>query len=105
MKKAKDSKPGSLASSLKSDSEMRETTDQDLVIDSGSTDHVIVQRSWFKNLRELDTSVTNPDGGNTKVLGIGEVEILAGDAQGRKKRLLLRKSLFVPAYGTNILSV
>ena len=75
------------------------------MIDSGSTDHVIVQKSWFENLRELDTSVTNPDGGNTKVLGIGEVEVLARDAQGREKLLVLRKALFVPGYRTDLISV
>ena len=75
------------------------------MIDSGSTDNVIVQKNWFKKFRELETSVTNPDGGNTKVLGIGEVEVLVRDAQGREKTLVLRKALFVPGYRTNLISV
>ena len=77
---ARESQAESLASSLRSANEISEATDQDFVIDSGSTEHVIVQKNWFRNLRELDTSVTNPDGGNTKILGI-EVQILAKDTQ------------------------
>ena len=82
---------GSLASSLNSGNSS-EATSKDLVVDSGSTDHVIVNKSWFRNLREIETTVTNPDGGNTKVLGIGEVEVQAKDVKGRIKTLFVKKS-------------
>ena len=49
--------------------------------------------------------VTNPDGGNTKVLGIGEVEVLAKDVKGCTKPLILKKALYVPGYRTNLISV
>ena len=75
-KESKGAKHGSLASSLKS-GDSSEATAKDLVVDSGSTDHVIVNKNWFKNMKPIDTTVTNPDGGDTKVLGIGEVEVLA----------------------------
>ena len=70
MKKAENSKGGkhgSLASSLKSGGSS-EATAKDIVVDSGSTDHAIVNKNWFKNPKEIETTVTNPDGGNTKVL-------------------------------------
>ena len=107
MKKAESSKGGkhgSLASSLKSGGSS-EATAKDLVVDSGSTDHVIVNKNWFKNFKEIETTVTNPDGGNTSVLGIGEVEVLAKDVKGKTKSLVLRKALFVPGYRTNLISV
>ena len=105
MKKAPGTKPGSLASSLKSDRASSEATEQDLVVDSGSTDHIVVNKNWFKSIREIETTVTNPDGGNIKVLGIGEVEVLAKDVKGRTKPLILKKALYVPGYRTNLISV
>ena len=51
MKKAPSTKPGSLASSLKSDRASSEATEQDLVVDSGSTDHIVVNKKWFKSIR------------------------------------------------------
>ena len=56
-------------------------------------------------MKEVDTTVTNPDGGNTKVLAIGEVDVLAQDVKGRTKPLVLRKTLYVPRYRTNLISV
>ena len=59
----------------------------------------------FKNLKELNTVVTNPDGGNTKVSGIGEVVVLAKDIQGKALPLVLKNALFGPGYRTNLVSV
>ena len=73
MKKARDTKPSSLASSLRSVRTTSEATKQDLVVDSGSKDHLVVNKNWFKSLKALGTTVTNPDGGNTKVIGIREI--------------------------------
>ena len=103
--KARESQAESLASRLKTANDFSEATDLDLVIDSGSTDHVIVHKNWFKNLKELNTVVTNPDGGNTKVLGIGEVVVLAKDNQQKALPLVLKNALFVPRYRTNLVSV
>ena len=64
-----------------------------------------MNKNWFKSIREIDTTVTNPDGGNTKVLGIGEVEVLVKDVKGRTKPLILKKDLYVPRYRTNLISV
>ena len=105
MKKAPGTKPGSLASSLKSDRASSEATEQDLVVDSESTDHIVVNKTWFKSIGEIDTTVTNPGGGNTKVLRKGQVEVLAKDIKGRTKPLILRKALYVPGYRINLISV
>ena len=64
-----------------------------------------MNKNWFKCIREIDTTVTNPDGGNTKVLGIEEVEVLAKDVKRRTKPLILKKALYVPGYRTNLISV
>ena len=63
---------GNLASSLKS-GDSSEATAKDLVVYSGSTDYVIKNKNCFKNIKAIDTTVSNPDGGDTKVLGTGEV--------------------------------
>ena len=55
--KDKSTGPRSLDSSLKSDRNTSDATQQDLVLDSGSTDHVVVNKNWFKSLRELDVAV------------------------------------------------
>ena len=91
MEKAPGTKPGSLASRLESEGASSETIEQDLVVDSGSTDHIVVNKNWFKSIRENDTTVTNPGGGNTKILGIGEVEVLPKDVKGCTKPLILKK--------------
>ena len=102
---ARKSPAESLALSLKSANDFSEATDRDIVIDSGSTDHVIVHKYWLKYLKELNTVLTNPDGGNTKILGIGELVVLAEDVQGKAFPLVLKNALFVPGYRTNLLSV
>ena len=102
---SRESQAVSVASILKSAKEVSEATDRDLFIDSGSTDHVIVHKSWFGNLRELDTNATNPDGGNTKVSEIKELDILAKDTQGKLTPLVLKKALFLPKYRTNFVPV
>ena len=77
IKKATRTRPGSLTSSLKSDRASSEATEEDLVVDSGSTDHIVVNKNWFKSIGEIDATVSNPDAGNSKILRIGEVEVLA----------------------------
>ena len=101
MKKATCTQPGSLASSLKSDRATSEATEQDLVVDSESTDHIVMNKNWFRSIREMDTTVTNPNVCNTKVLGKEEVEVLVEDVKGRTKPLILN----VPECRTNLISL
>ena len=105
LKKTTGSKPGTLSSSVKSDRASSEATRPDLVVDSGSTDHKVVTRNWFKNIRKLDTTENNPEGGNTKCLGIAEVAVLCKDVKRRSMPLILRKTLCVPGYKINLISV
>ena len=70
MKNAPGTKPESLASNSKSDRISNKATEQNLVVDSRSTNHMIMNKNLFKSMREFDTTATNPDSGNTKVLGI-----------------------------------
>ena len=105
MKKATGTRPGTLTSSLKSDRASSEATEEDLVVDSGSTDHIVVNKNWFKSKGEIDATVFNPDAGNSKVLRIGEVEVLAKDVKGRTKPLILKKVLYVPRYRSNLIFV
>ena len=69
----KEGKHGNLASGPKSGESIDATT-KDIVVNSASTDHVIVNKNRFKTLKEVVTTVTNPDRGNTEVLGVGEVD-------------------------------
>ena len=93
-----------LASSLNSE-KMSDVSKFDLVVDSGSTDHIMIDRTWFKNYQKLETTVNNPDGGKTKVEGIGDVEIEARDSRGVLHKLTFQKVLHVPEYKTNLISV
>ena len=70
-----------LASILSAESSF-EVSKADLVVDSGSTDHMMIDKTWFKNYQKLETTVNNPDGGKTKVEGIGDVDVEARDTKG-----------------------
>ena len=64
-----------------------------------------MNKIWFKSIREIDTTVTNPDSSNTKVLAKGEVDVLAKDVKERTKPLVLKKGPYEPGYKTNLISV
>ena len=92
-----------LASSLSAESSF-EISKTDLVVDSGSTDHMMIDKTWFKNYQKLETTVNNPDGGKTKVEGIGDVDVEARDTKGVLHKLTFEKVLHVPEYKTNLIS-
>ena len=56
-------------------------------------------------MRKIDTTVTNPEGGNTRVLKTGEEDVSAKHFKRRIKPLILRKALFLPGYRTILISV
>lgn len=96
----------SLATSFKSENEVFSgASKNDFILDSGSTDHVIVNRDWFVSYRAVSSKVINPDGAVTNVLGIGDVELLARNVKGKLARLKFENVLHVPDYKTNLLSV
>ena len=62
-----------------------------LVVDSGSTDHMLTDKTWFKNYQILDTTVNNPNGGKTKVNGTGDVDVEARDTKSVLYKLTFAK--------------
>ena len=93
-----------LASSLSANSSF-EVSKTDIVVDSGSTDHMMIDKTWFKNYQKLETTVDNPDGRKTKVEGIGDVDVEARDSKGVLHKLTFEKILHVPEYKPNLISV
>ena len=93
-----------LASSLSAESSF-EVSKTDLLVDSGSTDHMMIDKTWFKNYQKVETTVNNPDGGKTKVEGIGDVDVEARNTKGVLHKLTFEKFLHVPEYKTNLISV
>ena len=75
------------------------------VVDSGTPDHTVVNKKWLRSPGELNTTVTNPVGGKTKVLGIGEVEVLVRDVEGGTKLLALKTGLYGAGRKTILISV
>ena len=76
-----------------------------VLIDSGCTDHILTDRKFFQNLREITSSVKNPDGSFCKIEGIGDVEVELRNENGSTDTLIMRDVLFVPSYETNLVSV
>ena len=60
---------------------------------------------WFKNYQKRETTVNNPDGGKTKVEGIGDVDGEARDTKPVLCKLTYEKVLHVPEYKTKLISV
>ena len=92
-----------MASSLSAESSF-EVSKTDLVVDSGSADNIIY-KTWFKKYHKLETTVHNPDGGKTKVEGIGEVDVEARDTKVVLHKLTFEKPLHVPEHKTNLILV
>ena len=65
-------------------------------MNSGSTDHMMIDKNWFQIYQKLETTVSNPDGGKTKVEGIGDVDVEARNTKGVLHRLTFEKVLHVP---------
>ena len=61
------------------------------------------ERKRVQNFKDLDNTVTNPDGGKTKVLEIREIYVLNQDVNKRSKPSVLCKALIVQGYRTNLL--
>ena len=66
---------------------------------------MMIDKTWFKNYQNPETTVNNPDGGEKKVEGIGDVDVEARDTKGVLHKLTFEKILHVPEYKTNLISV
>ena len=93
-----------LAFSLSEESSF-EDSKTDLVVDSGSTDHMMIDKTWFKDYQKLETTVNNPDGGKTKVEGIGVIDVESRNTAIVLHKLGFEKVLHVREYKTNLISV
>ena len=76
-----------------------------VLIDSGCSDHILTDRQFFRNLRELTSGVKNPDGSFCKVEGNADVEVELRNENRSTDTLKMWDVLFVPSYETNLVSV
>ena len=49
---------------------------------------MMIDIAWFRNYQKLETTVNNPDGGKTKIGGIGDVDVEARDIKGVVHKLI-----------------
>ena len=89
-----------LASRLSSESSFEVSAVIDLAVNSGSTDHMMIDKIWFEKYQKLETTVKNPDGGKTKVERVGDVDVEARDVKGVLHKLTFEKVLHVPKFKT-----
>ena len=80
-------------------------TNERIVVDSGSTDHIVTNRSFFKDFEPVLSTVRNPIGEATEVTGKGVVEMTVVSNDGKMYTYELRDVLCVPGYQMNLLSV
>ena len=94
-----------LASSLSGESSF-EVSNTDLVLDSSSTDHIMTDKTWFKNnYQNPETTVNNQGVGKTKVEGKRDLDVEARDTEAVVHKLTFEKILHVPEYKINLFSV
>ena len=77
------------------------------VVDSGCTDHVVYDRSFFTTFEASNSGegVVNPNGSLADVKGKGTVEAFITDVNGIERMYKLHDVLFVPSYNVNLMSV
>ena len=70
----------------------------EFVIDSGSTDHIVCDRNLFVTFQEKSEVVLSPNGGQSEIKGIGQVQIEVLNDKNKKMSLQLEDVLYVPQY-------
>ena len=76
-----------------------------LILDSGATWHVHHRRSDLINLRSCSDRITGIDGKPLLCTGIGDLPIVATDAEGKPHRLLIEGVRLIPSMTDTLLSV
>ena len=79
----------------------------DLIVDTGFTDHVVRDRavvSIFESWNE-GTTVENPNGTLSRIAGKGSVEAEIRDCHDAVRNYTFNKVLFLPSYSVNLMSV
>ena len=75
-------------------------------IDSGASSHMAINREFFKDFKELNTSVRLAKREITaKVLGIGTGVIKCLNGDGTQVNITLKEVLYVPSFDNNLISV
>lgn len=88
-----------------------ESTEDNFIVDSGATVHVVTDRSKFTTF----TPNFNPDNHvieladgqrhNNLVMGQGDAKIILTDKQGSQHDVVLKNALYAPSFSQNIFSV
>ena len=83
-----------------------EVSNNDLVVDSGCTNHMIKVRKLFAELNEeIEGVVGCANKTESKLCGKGRAVFCVKDSEGNARRVELRDALYVPAYDRNLVSV
>ena len=83
-----------------------ETTNYDLIVDSGCTGYMIKDRELFIDMdTTMRGSVGNADASKSSVDGCGTVQLWVKDSTGKPRRIELKDAMFVPSYSNNLVSV
>ena len=83
-----------------------EVSNNDLVVDSGCTNHMIKDRKLFAELNEeIEGVVGCANKTESKLCGKGRAVFCVKDSEGNARRVELRDALYVPAYDRNLVSL
>lgn len=77
------------------------------VLDTGASDHMIANQSYFSTYKKLDKPrvVRYGNKGLSDIIGVGDVKVTSKVGHNKYKKLLLRNVLHVPQLGRNLLSL
>ncbi|KAF5338281.1 hypothetical protein D9611_014624 [Ephemerocybe angulata] len=74
-------------------------------VDSGCSQHIVIDRSWFHSFRTLDMTVGTANSTPLVVLGCGTVKFPVRLTDGSTRLVVLQDVLFAPTCPINLLSV
>ncbi|KAN0062638.1 hypothetical protein ACQY0O_004823 [Thecaphora frezii] len=74
------------------------------ILDTGATAHMSNKAASFLKLASSTSTVTLADGGKTDIKGVGTIYLPVKQDSGLTKHLILRRCLYVPGLGDNLIS-
>ena len=79
----------------------------DLIVDTGCTDHVVRDKAVFSSFESSNegTTVENPNGTLSRIEGKGSVEVDIRECHDAVRSYTFHNVLFVPSYSVNLMSV
>eukprot|EP00794_Sanderia_malayensis_P006415 gene6415-7146_t len=92
------------------DEEVRSKRTSELLLDSGATSHIIVDREKFvsfdDNYNSSNHFIELADGSKANVVqGKGRAKVKLYDAKGNPQDVVLHNALYIPSYSQNIFSI